>query len=45
MKTEFHAEIREQCNSLVITIPKELRKLLDLKPKQVKKFIIEDEKE
>ena len=45
MKIEFHATIREQCNSLIITIPKEIAGILGLKPKETKKFILESEKD
>ena len=45
MKIEFHATIRKQCESLIITIPKEYIGLLGLKPKQIRKFIIESDNE
>lgn len=45
MKITFHATIREQSESLIITIPKEITEILGLKSKQIKKFVIEDDKE
>lgn len=41
MKIEFHAIIRQQSESLIITIPKEVAGMLKLKSKETKKFIIE----
>ena len=45
MKTTFHAAIRKQSSSFIVTIPTAIRKMLELKPKQIKKFTIEDEDE
>ena len=45
MKISFHAIIRQQSESLIITIPKEVAGMLDLESKQTKKFIIETEDE
>ena len=41
MKIEFHAIIRQQSESLIITIPKEVAGMLELKSKETRKFIIE----
>ena len=45
MKISFHAIIRQQDKSLIITIPKEVAGMLELKSKQTMKFIIETEDE
>ncbi len=46
MKAQFVATMRQESkSSLVITIPKEVRKMMDLKKGQTKQFHIEDEDE
>ena len=44
METTFYAIIRKQCNSLVVTIPKENVGMMNLKEKETRKFTIEDGK-
>ncbi len=42
MRTTFHAKIRKQSNSLIVTIPNEVVGMLSLEPKQTLKIAIED---